>query len=116
NQCSHERECPEPPAAEIDEPEHRRQEHGADDDPRPERGQLVPFPVMPPSFWVVSTATLAPRDRRPEAGTYCWKGHYLPPNLRSRFAYSASAARRSSSPKSGQGASTKTSSAYASCQ
>src|SRR5947208_16736215 len=51
---------------------------------------------MPPSFWVASTKpeaalargqgwqpwqergwTLAPRDRGPEAGMYCWKGHYM---------------------------------------
>ena len=50
---------------------------------------------MPPSFWVASTKpeaalargqgwqpwqeggwTLAPRDRGPEAGMYCWMGHY----------------------------------------
>src|SRR6185369_18056291 len=94
----------------------------------------VPRPVMPLSVWVASTKpeaalaraqgwqpwqergwTLAPRDRGPEADMYCWKGHYRPPNLRSRCAYSARAARKSSSPKSGQGFSTKTSSAYASC-
>src|SRR5204862_3960482 len=53
-----------------------------------------PLPVMPPSFWVASTKpeaalargqgwqpwqergwTLAPRDRGPEAGMYCWMGH-----------------------------------------
>ena len=33
DQRRHECEYPEPPAAEIDQPEHRRQEHGADDDP-----------------------------------------------------------------------------------
>src|SRR5439155_7307523 len=57
-------------------------------------GRPVPRPVMPPSFWVASTKpeaalargqgwqpwqergwTLAPRDRGPEAGMYCWKGH-----------------------------------------
>src|SRR5881227_3142881 len=51
---------------------------------------------MPSSFWFASTKpeaalargqgwqpwqergwTLAPRDRGPEAGMYCWKGHYL---------------------------------------
>src|SRR5437764_1888199 len=59
-------------------------------------GALVPLPVVPPSFWVASTKpeaalargqgwqpwqeggwALAPRDRGPEAGMYCWKGHLL---------------------------------------
>src|SRR5436190_4589509 len=48
-------------------------------------------------------------DPRPERA-------HLPPKRRSRLAYSISAARSSASPKSGQGVSTKTSSAYASCQ
>src|SRR5207248_11420366 len=73
-------EHPEPPPAEVDEPEHGRQQDGTDDDPRPEGA------------------------------------HYLPPKRRSRLAYSLSAARNSASPKSGHGVSTKTSSAYASCQ
>src|SRR5712691_496480 len=57
-------------------------------------GALVPLPVIEPSFWVASTKreaaldrsagwlpgqgrgwTFAPRDRRPEAGLDCWKGH-----------------------------------------
>src|SRR5436305_1012324 len=57
----------------------------------------VPGPVMPPSFWVASTKpeaalargqgwqpwqergwALAPRDRGPEAGMYCWMGHLAP--------------------------------------
>src|SRR5207237_7722726 len=56
---------------------------------------LVPRLVVPPSFWVASTKpeaalargqglkpwqergwALAPRDRGPEAGMYCWMGHY----------------------------------------
>ncbi len=55
----------------------------------------MPLPVMLPSFWVVSTKPgaalgrvkgslqplqgrgwfLAPRDRGPEAGVDCWRGH-----------------------------------------
>src|SRR5206468_11797676 len=61
---------------------------------RPLGPWAVPLPVMPPSFWVASTKpeatfarcqgwqpwqergwTLAPRDRGPEAGMYCWMGH-----------------------------------------
>ena len=41
---------------------------------------------------------------------------HRPPNRRRRLAYSSSACRSSASPKSGQSVSTKTSSAYASCQ
>src|SRR5207253_6522979 len=63
-------------------------------DPGIEAEHLVPLPVMPPSFWVASTKpeaalacgqgwqpwqergwALAPRDRGPEAGMYCWMGH-----------------------------------------
>src|SRR6266487_530479 len=63
-------------------------------DPGVEAQHLVPLPVMPPSFWVASTKpeaalargqgwqpwqergwALAPRDRGPEAGMYCWTGH-----------------------------------------
>jgi len=60
----------------------------------PREVHLVPLPVMPPSLWVASTKpeaalgrgqglqpwqgrgwTLAPRDRGPEAGMHCRKGH-----------------------------------------
>ena len=40
DQSGHEGEDPEPPAAEVDEAEHRRQQHGDDEDARPERGHL----------------------------------------------------------------------------
>src|SRR5581483_1116135 len=56
------------------------------------------------------------RRRRDEEARDGVAHSYLPPNRRLRCAYSASAWRRSRASKSGQSRSTKTSSAYASCQ
>ena len=81
----------------------RRRAAGDDADPvrdragrgaRPRASALVPLPVVPSSFWVASTKRCkdagsahsgsygrdrgrrsAPRDRGPEAGMHCWKGH-----------------------------------------
>jgi len=71
---------------------------------------------MPPSFWVASTKpeaalargqgwqpwqergwTLAPRDRGPEAGMYCWMGHYYAVGAGSRGLTSQARAASSSS-------------------
>src|SRR5439155_24713589 len=65
------------------------------------REHLVPLPVMPPRFWVAGTKRCkdagsahirrygrdrgrgsAPRASGPEAGMYCWKGHYVWPRRR----------------------------------
>ena len=76
----------------------------------------MPLPVVPSSFWVASTKpeaalargqgwqpwqergwTLAPRDRGPEAGMYCWMRHYYAVGAVSRGLTSQARAASSSS-------------------
>ena len=71
-------------------------------------------PEEPPAAEVDEPDDERQEDRRHEdAGE---QGAHRAPNRRPRLAYSSTAARSRSSPKSGQSVSSKTSSAYADCQ